>query len=210
MRFLILLCTLFAPTYWLSASAAEPSTLQQLGSRIEQHAVLRADFTQTKHVAALKRPLVTHGKLLYSKAHGVVWQIYKPYAISYILSNDSVIEITADGRRKERSVNDMPGFAQINRIFRAMLAADTSVLNTYFDTKLENEISMDAPWRALLTPKQTQITRFVKAIRVEGAQFVQSIHIEEANQDSTNIVFSNTVAATALSDADMKLFGQTP
>lgn len=210
MRLLILLCALLAPTYWLSASAAEPSTLQQLGSRIEQHAVLRADFTQTKHVAALKRPLVTHGELLYSKVHGVVWQIYKPYAISYILSNDSVIEIAADGRRKERSVNDMPGFAQINRIFRAMLAADTTVLNAYFDTKIQNEISADAPWQALLTPKQTQISRFIKAIHVEGSQFVQSIQIEETNKDSTNIVFSNTVAASALSDADIKLFGQAP
>ena len=189
------------------AVAEEADILKQISSRTEQYAVLRADFTQTKRVAAMKRPLITSGKLIYAKEYGVIWQITQPYAISYILSNEQVIEISSDNRRKERSVSDLPGFAQINRIFRAMIAADSQVLNTYFDTKLQNQVRLDAPWQILLTPKQAQVSRFIKQINVSGNQFVESIQISEASSDSTDIAFTHTEGAQTLVDSELKLFG---
>lgn len=188
-----------------SAHAEQQDVLKQLGSRVEQHAVLRADFTQTKQMAALKRPLITSGKLLYSKAHGVVWQITKPYPITYILSEDKVIEVSADGYRKERSVKDIPGFAQISRIFKAMLSGDVNALNAYFESKAQAEPNQTA-WQLLLTPKQTQTSRFIQEIVVAGDQFVTSINIHEPNAASTAILFSNTEAAPTLRDAELALF----
>lgn len=188
-----------------AAYADQQDMLKQLGSRVEQHAVLRADFTQTKQMAALKRPLITSGKLLYSKVHGVVWQITKPYPISYILSEDKVIEVSADGYRKERSMKDIPGFAQISRIFKAMLSGDVNALNAYFDSKVQTEPNQTA-WQLLLTPKQTQTSRFIQEIVVAGDQFVSSINIHEPNAASTAIVFSKTEAASTLSDAELALF----
>lgn len=189
------------------AFAEESNILKQISSRTEQYAVLRADFTQTKRVAAMKRPLITSGKLLYAKEHGVIWQITQPYVISYILSNEQVIEISSDNRRKVRSVNELPGLAQINRIFRAMIAADTQVLDTYFDTKALSQTNSDAPWQVLLTPKQAQVSRFIKQINVTGNQFVESIQISEASNDNTDIVFTHTEGAQTLNDNELKLFG---
>ncbi|EUJ11580.1 Outer membrane lipoprotein carrier protein LolA [Methylophilaceae bacterium 11] len=193
-----------------AAHAEQQDVLKQLGSRVEQHAVLRADFTQTKQMAALKRPLITSGKLLYSKVHGVVWQITKPYPITYILSEDKVIEVSADGYRKERSVKDIPGFAQISRIFKAMLSGDVNALNAYFESKVfENTVQAEpnqTAWQLQLTPKQTQTSRFIQEIVVTGDQFVTSIHIHEPNAASTAILFSNTEAAPTLRDAELALF----
>jgi len=196
---------LLAVTGLNTAYAEQQDLLKQLGDRIEQHAVLRADFTQTKQMPALKRPLITSGKLLYSKAQGVIWQISKPYPISYILSEDKVVEISADGSRKERAVRDMPGFAQISRIFKAMLSGDVNALNGYFDNKIQIEPNQ-AGWQLQLTPKQTQTLRFVQGIVVTGNQFVSSINIQEPNAASTAIVFSKTEAASALTDTELALF----
>ena len=42
---------------------------------LDQHAVVRADFEQSKQVAALKRPLLTSGRMVFSRQYGVLWQI---------------------------------------------------------------------------------------------------------------------------------------
>lgn len=205
-RMFVFISTLLLVVTGLNTAYAEQQDLlKQLGDRIEQHAVLRADFTQTKQMPALKRPLITSGKLLYSKTQGVIWQISKPYPISYILSEDKVVEVSADGVRKERAVRDMPGFAQISRIFKAMLSGDVNALNGYFDNKIQIEPNQ-AGWQLQLTPKQTQTLRFVQGIVVSGNQFVSSINIQEPNAASTAIVFSKTEAASALTDAELALF----
>jgi predicted porin len=75
---LALLTVVFSST---AVSAAEVDLLNKIGHKIEQHAVIRAEFIQTKQMQALKRPLITTGKLTYSRSHGVLWQILQPYNI---------------------------------------------------------------------------------------------------------------------------------
>lgn len=54
-------CLFFLAAWALPAGAA--TTLSQIGAQIEQNAVVRAEFVQTKQMAALKKPLVTRGQL---------------------------------------------------------------------------------------------------------------------------------------------------
>jgi hypothetical protein len=56
---LVLLTALISST---ALRAAETDLLDKIGHKIEQHAVIRAEFTQTKQMQALKRPLITTGK----------------------------------------------------------------------------------------------------------------------------------------------------
>jgi hypothetical protein len=48
--------------------------LERITSQIGQQPLLRATFTQTKTMAALKRPLQSTGSLVYAKDAGVWWQ----------------------------------------------------------------------------------------------------------------------------------------
>ena len=58
-----------------AARAAEPDSLAQIGAQIGRHAVVRADFTQTRQMAVMKRPLTSSGRLVYARRLGVLWQI---------------------------------------------------------------------------------------------------------------------------------------
>ena len=189
----------------LPAMAVEPDTFTRIGAQIEQHAVVRAEFTQTKQMAAMKRPLVTSGRLVFSRQYGVLWQIEQPYRMSYVLGEERIIEISADGVRRERGLRDVPGLAQVGRIFRAMLGANTAALREVFEVSVQGDI---AKWDIELKPRQTQLAQFFNGMQLSGGRFVENIRINEAGGDTTQIRFRNTQGSTALSGAELLLFGE--
>jgi len=201
----------------LPASAADTDTLALIGAQIEQHAVVRADFTQSKQMAALKRPLLTSGHLVFSRRHGVLWQIEQPYRMSYVLGEDRIVEIAADGTRRERGLREVPGLAQVGRVFRALLGANTVALREVFNANVRGDASK---WEIELKPRQPQLAQFLSGLTLSGGSFVDSIRINEAggsesggegggerNGDTTLIRFRNSHAAEAPSAAELQLFG---
>lgn len=173
-------------------------TLTQIAAQIDQYPVVKARFTQTRKMLALKRPLVTTGQFVFAREYGVLWQIEQPYRISYVLGEDKIIEIGSDGSRKERSAKDVPGFAQVGRVFRAMLGAHTGILNEYFDVSVEGNIKQ---WTIRLKPKQAQLAAFLGNMRLSGAQHVESIVIDEASGDRTEILFQEIKGFDALNES---------
>lgn len=194
--------TLVSP---LPACAAD--VLNQIGAQIEQFQVIRAEFVQTKQMAALKRPLVTSGHLTFSRQHGVLWQIEKPYRVSYVLGETKIVEIGGSGGdsvRRVRETRDVPGLAQVGRVFRAMLGANSDALREYFDVAAQGT---PAQWSIALTPRQSQLARFLSGMQLSGGRFVEEIRISEAGGDDTRIRLSNSQGAAALNDAEATLFG---
>lgn len=202
MRHLIFILLLIAaiPT----GKAAEPDTLTRISTQIEQHAVVRAEFTQSKQMAALKRPLITSGHVVFSRRHGVLWQIEQPYRMSYILGEDRIVEIAADGARRERSLRDVPGLTQIGRIFRALLGANTPALRDAFEIGVLGD---PAHWEIKLQPREAQLAQFLNGLFLTGGRFVESIRIDEAGGNTTLIRFRNTRGDEAPNDAELALFG---
>ncbi len=197
-RFLIALVCLVGA---LSARAAD--TLRQIGAQIEQHAVVRAEFVQTKQIAALKRPLVTMGRLTFSRTQGVLWQIEQPYRLSYVFSEERIVEIGSDGKRRVRETREVPGLTQIGRVFRAVLGANSDALREHFEVTAQGD---PAKWAIGLKPRQTQLAQYLSGMQLSGGRFVEEIRINEAGGDGTQIRFSNSHGADALSEAEMSLF----
>jgi hypothetical protein len=197
---LLLLLTFFCST---TVHTTETTTLDHIGSQVEQYPVVHADFTQTKKMAALKRPLITTGNLVYLKEQGVLWQIDKPFRIGYLLSDEKIIEIAADGVRKERGQRDVPGLAQIGRVFHAMLGANTAVLHEYFEVSTEGAAKK---WRITLKPRNPQIAKFLHSMQISGGRFVETVNVIEAGGDTTFIRFYNNRGAKEASEADKQLF----
>lgn len=194
-------------TYLLLAStqvyAQADDLLARIASQLEKHAVVRAEYTQSKQISGLKRPLQTSGNLVFARQYGVLWQIEQPYKVSYILSEEKVVEIAADGSRKERLARDLPGLAQVGRVFRAMLGANTTALREYFDIQTKGDAGN---WSLTLTPKQAQMAQFIEQMDINGGAFVGAIRIQEKGGDITQIKFRNSSGGTTLSDSEQQLF----
>lgn len=203
--------TPFLALLWVGlAQAAEPDALARIGAQIEQYPVLRAEFTQSKQMAALKRPLVTTGRLVYSRSHGVLWQIEQPYRISYMLGEEKIAEIGADGTRRQRGLREVPGLAQVGRVFRALLGANSTALHEYFDATVRADPLNAGKWEIELRPRQPQLAQFLTGLQLSGGRFVDRIRIDEAGGDSTQIRLRNSQGASAPSADELLLFGGEP
>lgn len=196
--------TLFLSLLSLPAISAEPDTLAQISAQMEQHPVVRAEFVQSKQMSVLKRPLVTSGHLVFSRRHGVLWQIEQPYRMSYVLGEERIIEIAADGTRRERGLRDVPGLAEVGRVVRAMLGTNTVVLRELFEVSVQGS---PEKWNIDLKPRQSQVAQFISGLHLAGGRFVESIRIGETSGDTTQIRFRNTHGAAVPNNSELQLFG---
>lgn len=190
-----------------AAAGAAPSAddlAARLNQRLEQKPVLRADFVQEKQMAAFKKPLVTKGRLAFVRGQGVVWKIESPLKLTYVLTDERIVEIGEDGQPQVRTAQDVPGLAQVGKVFRALLGAQTGALKDLF--AIAPEGSAEA-WRLALTPKAGPVGQFMRRIDLAGGRHVDRIRIEEGNGDTTTISFRNTSEDDTPSAEERTLFG---
>ncbi|MEX3703139.1 outer membrane lipoprotein carrier protein LolA, partial [Paraburkholderia sp. BR14317] len=63
----------------VSTDAGDAALVSQIASRLARASGVRAHFTQTQTLAAMKAPLVSTGSLLFFRERGVIWQVETPY-----------------------------------------------------------------------------------------------------------------------------------
>jgi len=202
-RFVVHFAVLLAMLVGFS-SGARADLLEDLSARVAQYPVVRAEFTQTKQMAAMKRPLVTRGRLTFSRSQGVLWQIEQPFRMIYVLGETRIVEIGNDGARKVRETRDVPGLAQVGRVFHAMLGANPAALREHFDVTGQGDADR---WSLELKPRQAQLAQFLNGLQLSGGRFVEDIRIGETGGDSTQIRFANSQGAETLNEAEIQLFG---
>lgn len=174
-----------------------------IAKQIEQYPVVRADFVQTKRMAALKRPLVSRGRMIFSRKEGIFWLIEEPLRVSYWLADLKIVEISPEGQRREQETRSNPALTQISRVMRSMLGAQSDVLKENFEIKANGTISQ---WEVELVPRQAQLAQFVRSIKVAGGRFIEVMSLEEASGDLTQTRFNGSEVLTAVPATDIQRF----
>ncbi|CAE6686002.1 Outer-membrane lipoprotein carrier protein [Paraburkholderia aspalathi] len=186
-------------------SAGNPALVSQIASRLAQAKGVRAQFTQTQTLAAMKQPLVSTGSLLFVRDRGVIWQIDTPYKATYVITDAGVAEVDANGQRvTAHSAQGTRGVAQVSKMMRAMLGGDLSALYSQFDVQAEGSA---AQWRMQLTPNQPQIAQSIKGLQMNGGDYLQSLRITLANGDITKLDFAKSAAVSEPTPAERSLLG---
>ncbi|XUW87718.1 outer membrane lipoprotein carrier protein LolA [Burkholderia sp. M6-3] len=192
------------PVYAASTDG-NPALVSQVASHLAQAKGVRAQFTQTQTLAAMKQPLVSTGSLLFLRERGVIWHIDTPYKATYVITDAGVAEINANGQRvTTHSAQGTRGVAQVSKMMRAMLGGDLSALYSQFDVQAEGSA---AHWRMQLTPNQPQLAQSIKGLQMSGGDFLQSLRITLANGDTTQLGFSKSEAVSEPAVAERSLLG---
>lgn len=188
-----------------TATANNPALVSQIASHLAQAKGVRAQFTQTQTLAAMKQPLVSSGTLLFFRERGVIWQIDTPYKATYVITDAGVAQLDAEGQRVTTySAQGARGVAQVSKMMRAMLGGDLSALYSQFDVAAEGSA---AQWRMRLTPNQPQLAQSIKGLDMAGGDYLQSLRIRLANGDVTKLEFAKSVTVDAPTAAERNLFG---
>ena len=187
------------------APASDTSLVSQIAGHLAEAKGVRAQFTQTQTLSAMKQPLVSAGSLVFFRERGVIWQIDTPYKATYVITDTGVSEVNANGQRlSTNSGSGVRGVVQVSRMMRAMLGGDLSALYAQFDVHADGT---PAQWRMQLTPNQPQLAQSIKGLEMSGGDYLQALRITLANGDVTRIDFANSAAVSELPSADRTLFG---
>ncbi|MDR1709862.1 MAG: outer membrane lipoprotein carrier protein LolA [Candidatus Accumulibacter sp.] len=185
-----------------ASPGARAEALDEIAQTVAAYPLVRAEFVQEKRMAAMKRPLVTRGRLVFSRTHGVLWQIESPYRMTYVLNETRLVEIAADGARRTREAREAPGFERVDRVFRAMLGANPEALREHFDAAGRIDAGR---WTLDLKPRGPA-AQFIESMRLAGGRFVERIEIEEAGGDAAAIDFLHPQGAQAPAEDEERLF----
>lgn len=186
------------PAAWLAAAlgvalAAAPATaapppwdLTQLMRVLGQVKSASGRFTERKTLHMLNAPLVSSGTLSYVAPDRMQKVTLSPTPERFLLDGDQVTMVSGPDRQTHTfSVTDYPQIGGLVEGIRATLAGDLPTLDRYYNLHLAGDA---ANWQLQLEPKDTDLTRFVKSIRITGSEdHIRAIDTEESDGDRSEM-----------------------
>ncbi len=191
----------------MTASAAAPAGdgVKLIQQRLQVSPVLKGEFEQTKTLQGFRNPLVSHGEFLVARGQGVWWHTQQPFESTLVVTKTRLFTRAADGSADNlMDAQAEPGLKQVNELIFSLLAADLDVLADKF-TIVAQAVGASG-WTLTLTPRDANIAKFLVRATLTGERDVQTVRIEEARGDATQIRFSRQVPSAALTAAESARF----
>ena len=181
----------------VAASAPGADFVRLIHERLKVSPVLKGEFEQTKTLKGFRNPLVSHGEFLVARGQGVWWHTQQPFESVLVVTKTKLFTRNADGSAGNLiDAQTEPGLQQVNELVFSLLAADLDVLADKF-TVVAQPVGA-AGWTLALTPRDANIARFLVRATLAGERDVQTVRIEEARGDATQIRFSHQMPSAAL------------
>lgn len=153
-------CFLASPFY----AFAQESSFNSVCASLAKRSVTTGKFLQTRKSANNGRSLNSNGDFVFSM-DGILWQTKKPFPSTTIITQTSVIQESANGKR---TVID----ASQNQIFKSMSASLTSIFSGNA-AELEKNFTVafsakGNDWSAELMPRDSGVASVMKSITISG------------------------------------------
>lgn len=182
--------------------ASEP--LSKISHLLAAHPKLCADFTQSKSLRVLTRPLVSNGRLVFLADKGILWRVRDPFPTQLLIKQDVLINWDDGGKAVRIGFDQSPVFGTLSRVFMAFFTGELTPLRDTF--QINSHVNMPN-WQVTLTPKDKAFAAIIAQVRADGGQFVDTLSIREGRGDQTTITFSNmTTQSCRLDDAEKAYF----
>ena len=194
--------------HWLGAVLggglllAQPAPLADaVTAHLREFSLLHVEFTQTRHLAALSRPLRSSGSMTMARDRGVLWQLRKPLCLGFVITPRGFREVGGDGRLLPKKGQEAPVLARMGQVLQSLLQGKWSVLEESFTVRAEGR---PEKWKISLAPKP-QAAAFLKGIQVAGGRFMETVQVQEPGGDDLQITFERPRTADPLTEAEARL-----
>ena len=178
-----------APTGTL-LTTAQAGELRDLARRLRAQPTRCVPFVQTKHLAALPRPLIFVGDFSVGTDGSINWRLARPLAVEYLFT------VTGGWRRSASTARweslGLAGTASTAtfRVLAALVSLDANALQIYFTVSY----SAGPPVQVRAVPKDARLRAVIANAVVDIGTRVQRVEIREANGDWSEYVFGRTSA----------------
>jgi len=180
--------------FFISSFAQNQCDLERLHRLFLNDSIIRADFVQSRQMAALNDPLLSDGKLWVAKDKGIVWFQVEPQPMFkevFLFNDDNNLS--------------RPQQAMIAPLF----TGDFSTLRRRFDVEISENATR---WELLLTPRSAVIRSRLRQITIAGAHDYKHLEIVVISSDDSSVeikITPQTPTAQFLTSEEEALF-ETP
>ncbi len=189
----------------VSFAAPDADFARLIHDRLKIAPVLKGEFEQSKTLKGFRNPLVSKGEFLVARGQGVWWHTQQPFESTLVVTKTRLFTRNADGSAGNlMDAQAEPGLQQVNELIFSLLSADLDVLADKF-TIVAQPVGA-AGWTLVLTPRDPNLAKFLVRATLAGERDVQTVRIDEARGDTTQIRFSHQVPSAALSDDEASRF----
>jgi hypothetical protein len=197
---LTFLCLMLAGPAW--ASDADIASIKK---QLAPFTVLKGGFKQEKKIKILRKPLKSAGSFILVKDKGLLWQSATPMPSLLRITRDEIAQLK-DGKTKVFvSTKSQPGLEVVGKILFAVFAADVDELRRHFEFVLTSAPPRQ-PWKATLRPLDGNVAKVINSVQISGRKTVESLTLDEANGDSTVLLFLNVTDKLPATKAEAALF----
>ena len=180
-----------------AASAPAGDAVKLVRDRLKISPVLKGEFEQTKTLKGFRNALVSRGEFLVARGQGVWWHTREPFETTLVVTKTRLFTRNPDGSTTNLAdAQAEPGVRQVNELIFSLLAADLDALADKFTIAAQPVGA--AGWSLVLTPRDPDIAKFLVRATLAGERDVQSVRIEEARGDTTQIRFAHQQPSAAL------------
>lgn len=146
------------------AALQHEPVLDQVMALLAQRQHGTADFTETKYLAVLTRPLVSTGELHYDAPDHLEERTLTPKAQSLVLDH-GMLDMQLGKRHRSVRLADYPQLAPLLDCIRATLAGDRAALERVFALEFHGDLDQ---WQLQLQPRAPGTLASVKRIQIHG------------------------------------------
>lgn len=152
-----------------------------------------AAWVLERRFADSARTLVSTGLVSCAVGRGIVWDVRHPFPSSVTMTTNAMIFVD-DGGRREKSLDDLPHYAEIRAMTDAFVGGDEKAFDGVFDLVTEQRVG--AGWRMTLTPDVRAMRRLFMSIELSGAETITNVLLKTADGGSSAIRFTELSQGT--------------
>jgi hypothetical protein len=163
------------------AEPARPAWLLDLMARLTQIPERHSTFREEKHFAALDRPLISLGQLVYRRPTHLEKITTAPEAESLVVDGDRLTLTASNDAPHSFPLDRRPEIAALVDAVRGSLAGDLAVLERQYRVSAEGDLAV---WRLTLQPLDQSLRRLLRQITIDGTGTeIRTFRTTQANGD---------------------------
>ncbi len=170
-------------------SIAADDLLAELSARSGQLSAISGVFRQQRIIKQLPVALQSNGIFSYSSSNGIEWRTLHPVESTLSISDQGLL-IEGSARQTDSTL-----FA---RLILSVFLGDVQALEQHFTIEAVGSLSA---WRMRLVPATESIALRYSEIKIAGAEFTETLVLNEPGGDVTKIEFFE-VSMLAITDGN--------
>jgi len=161
---------------------------QQIQDMLSKAHLLSGHFQQTQKIKLLSNPLLSSGHFVLSREKGLAWYQEKPFGSKLIVTTNKIEQQLENNPPLIITKEQQPIVFYFSNLFLSIFNGDTKNITDYFNIYFTGNTTN---WTIVLKSSGPPLNKAITSIEMSGAKYINSITINQAQQNQTIIQFSN-------------------